>query len=54
MGRLDYIVTDKTGTLTANKMKLKKVNLESGTIEVSYDGECEFSQTLVENCEANA
>lgn len=38
MGRLDYIVTDKTGTLTSNKMKLRKVNFESGTIDVSYDG----------------
>ncbi|EDO15874.1 hypothetical protein Kpol_1009p21 [Vanderwaltozyma polyspora DSM 70294] len=50
LGRIEYILTDKTGTLTQNDMQLKKLNLGS----VSYTSETldivsNYIETLVES-----
>lgn len=50
LGRLSYLITDKTGTLTQNEMLLKKVCTEFAIFE-SDDPYQDFSKMLVENCE---
>lgn len=50
LGRISYLITDKTGTLTQNKMLLKKVCTEFAIFE-SDDPNKDFEEILKENCE---
>lgn len=50
LGRLSYLITDKTGTLTQNEMLLKKVCTEFAIFE-SDDPNQDFRRMLKENCE---
>ena len=49
LGRLQYLITDKTGTLTQNEMQLKKICTELGIFEAD-DPNKDLEQILVENC----
>jgi len=49
LGRLSYLITDKTGTLTQNEMLLKKVCTEFAIFE-SDDPNRDFEDLLKENC----
>ena len=50
LGRLSYLITDKTGTLTQNEMLLKKLCTEHAIFEAD-DSENELEAMLKENCE---
>jgi magnesium-transporting ATPase (P-type) len=50
LGRLSYLITDKTGTLTQNEMLLKKVCTEFAIFE-SDDPNKDFEGFLEDNCE---
>lgn len=50
LGRLSYLITDKTGTLTQNEMLLKKVCTEFAVFE-SEDPNKDFENMLIENCQ---
>jgi phospholipid-translocating ATPase len=50
LGRLNYLVTDKTGTLTKNEMVLKKLCTEFAIFE-SDDVNKDFEEILLENLE---
>ena len=50
LGRLQYLITDKTGTLTQNEMLLKKVATGASLFEVD-DEDAAFESMLLENCE---
>lgn len=50
LGRLSFLITDKTGTLTQNEMLLKKVCTEFAIFE-SDDPNRDFEEILRENCE---
>lgn len=50
LGRLSFLITDKTGTLTQNEMILKKVCTEFAIFE-SEDANRDFSSMLEENCQ---
>jgi len=49
LGRLQYLITDKTGTLTQNEMLLKKVCTEFAIFEAD-DPNHDFENILEENC----
>lgn len=49
LGRLSFLITDKTGTLTQNEMVLKKVCTEFAIFE-SDDPNRDFEEILKENC----
>jgi len=49
LGRLQYLITDKTGTLTQNEMLLKKVCTELAIFETD-DPNRELEKILTENC----
>lgn len=49
LGRLQYLITDKTGTLTQNEMLLKKVCTEFAIFEAD-DPHQDFEKILEENC----
>jgi phospholipid-translocating ATPase len=49
LGRLQYLITDKTGTLTQNEMLLKKVSTEANIFEAD-DQDKAFEMMLQENC----
>lgn len=54
LGRINYLLTDKTGTLTKNDMELKKLHM--GTISYSNESHAEIRKLLtngVENLQAN-
>jgi phospholipid-translocating ATPase len=44
LGRLSYLITDKTGTLTQNEMLLKKVCTEFAIFEANDDPNNEFNK----------
>lgn len=50
LGRLQYLITDKTGTLTQNEMILKKVCTEVAIFETD-DPNQTLEYMLKENCE---
>ena len=50
LGRLQYLITDKTGTLTQNEMILKKVCTEMAIFETDDPNET-LEYMLKENCE---
>jgi len=50
LGRLQYLITDKTGTLTQNEMILKKVCTETAIFETD-DPNQTLEYMLKENCE---
>jgi len=50
LGRLQYLITDKTGTLTQNEMLLKKVCTEMAIFETD-DPNQTLEYMLKENCE---
>lgn len=50
LGRLSYLITDKTGTLTQNDMVLKKVCTEFAIFESDDPGQ-DFEKMLIENVE---
>lgn len=52
LGRLSYLITDKTGTLTQNEMLLKKVCTEAAIFETD-DPNQTLENILRENCEQN-
>ena len=49
LGRLSYLITDKTGTLTQNEMLLKKVCTEFAIFEADDDPNNEFNKILKDN-----
>jgi len=49
LGRLSYLITDKTGTLTQNEMLLKKVCTEFAIFEADDDPNNEFNKILQDN-----
>lgn len=49
LGRLSYLITDKTGTLTQNEMLLKKVCTEFAIFEAD-DPNHDLEDLLIENC----
>ena len=51
LGRLSYLITDKTGTLTQNEMLLKKVCTEFAIFEAD-DPNHDLENMLDENCQA--
>lgn len=48
LGRIQYLVTDKTGTLTTNQMGLKKICTEFAIFEED-DPNNDFAYILKEN-----
>lgn len=50
IGRIQFLLTDKTGTLTQNEMIFKKISLESGTT-YTPDRIEELKRILKRNCE---
>lgn len=50
LGRLSYLITDKTGTLTQNEMLLKKIATEQAMFDTE-DPDLNFEKILNENCE---
>jgi len=50
LGRLSYLITDKTGTLTQNEMLLKKLCTEFAIFEAD-DPQKDLEAILKENCE---
>lgn len=48
LGRIQFLLTDKTGTLTQNDMVFKKLSLES--IQFSYETMSEMERLLKKNC----
>ena len=50
LGRLSYLITDKTGTLTQNEMVLKKICTEFAIFE-SDDPYKDFLAILMDNCQ---
>lgn len=48
LGRLQYLLTDKTGTLTKNDMKFKKISMEFA--QYGEDDIPEMRQTLLTSC----
>lgn len=48
LGRVQFLLTDKTGTLTKNDMIFKKVNMECA--EFSLDNLQDLQNMLKENC----
>ena len=50
--RIDYLLSDKTGTLTKNEMKMKKISLQR--IQFSEEDLPEMLKRLRRNCERSA
>ena len=48
LGRIQFLLTDKTGTLTQNDMIFKKVNLEFAAFDTDTIGD--LHQMLIDNC----
>ena len=48
LGRIQYLLTDKTGTLTKNEMVFKKVTMEYAQFDT--DNESDIKQMLDDNC----
>jgi len=49
LGRVQFLLTDKTGTLTKNDMIFKKLNMEYAAFDL--ENLPDLKQMLVENCE---
>ena len=49
LGRVQFLLTDKTGTLTKNDMIFKKINMEFAAFDL--DNLPDLRSMLVENCE---
>ena len=49
LGRIQYLLTDKTGTLTKNEMIFKKLSLEQ--IQFTHEKRGEIAKFLKKNCE---
>jgi len=52
IGRIQFLLTDKTGTLTQNEMIFKKISLESGTVYTPERVD-ELKRLLKKNCDKN-
>ena len=52
LGRIQYLMTDKTGTLTKNEMVFKQLVMEfpAFNLDEEDDERKEFMQLLTENC----
>ena len=50
LGRIDYLITDKTGTLTQKKMKLEKICTEFAIFD-SKDKDGDIASLVQENCD---
>ena len=52
LGRIQYLMTDKTGTLTKNEMVFKQLVMEFAAFKLDEedDERKEFMQLLTENC----
>lgn len=50
LGRIEFLLTDKTGTLTQNEMVFKKLSLENGLV-LTPEKKQEIIRNLSKNCE---